>query len=121
MKVIVAGSPKTGTKSMNAALTELGYRVYDYMDHLFYHSDDWMKIFEGKGGAEDFKRMYENIDAVVDMPACFYWEEIHKVFPDAKVSLIEITERTPKQKVFFFCCCQNCYSRPLIRQSSKSG
>ena len=87
MKVIVAGSPKTGTKSMNSALTELGYSVHDLMEHYLVNYDKWMKIFQGKGCIEDFKKMYENVDAVVDGPAHLYWNEIHQAFPDAKVSV----------------------------------
>ena len=29
--------------------------------------------------------MYENVDAVVDIPVYYFWEEIHWAFPDAKV------------------------------------
>lgn len=86
MKIIVAGYPKTGTKSLNAALTELGYNVYDYMEHYFYHYNEWIRIYEGKEDIEVFKQMYKDVDAVVDGPACFFWYEIHQAFPDAKVS-----------------------------------
>ena len=86
MKVIVAGFSKTGTKSLNVALNKLGYEVYDYMEHYWYHGDYWKRIFEGKGSLEDFKEMYENVDAVVDIPVYYFWEEIHWAFPDAKVS-----------------------------------
>ena len=34
MKVICAGFPKTGTKSLAMALRELGYSVYDTEEHL---------------------------------------------------------------------------------------
>ena len=34
MKVIVAGMPKTGTKTMKAALEELGYSVYDLIENF---------------------------------------------------------------------------------------
>ena len=34
MKVICAGFPKTGTKSMHRALEELGYSVHDIEEHL---------------------------------------------------------------------------------------
>ena len=85
MKVILAGSSKTGTKSLNAALTELGFNVYDHMEHITYHCEDWIKIFKGKGSVEDFKRMYKGVDAVVDAPIYMFWYEIHQAFPDAKV------------------------------------
>ena len=34
MKIICAGFPKTGTKSMAMALRELGYSVHDTEEHL---------------------------------------------------------------------------------------
>ncbi|CAK8677574.1 uncharacterized protein LOC143446207 [Clavelina lepadiformis] len=88
MKVIVAGYAKTGTKSMAVALSELGYNVYDYLDHFWYHGDKWAKILSSSGGSiEDFKEMYESVDAVIDAPPCLFWEEILQAFPDAKVIL----------------------------------
>lgn len=87
MKVIVAGSPKTGTKSMTAALTELGYSVHDYLDQYMDHYNEWVKILEGRGSVDDFKTMYKDVDAVVDAPAYLFWYEIHQAFPDAKVNI----------------------------------
>ncbi|XP_076815489.1 uncharacterized protein LOC143461604 isoform X3 [Clavelina lepadiformis] len=87
MKVIYAGFSKTGTKSMQAALTELGYNVYDFMEQYKYQGKEWMKIFKYGGTTEDFRKMFENVDAVTDMPACYFWDEIHKAFPDAKIVL----------------------------------
>ncbi|XP_076806310.1 uncharacterized protein LOC143449868 [Clavelina lepadiformis] len=87
MKVICAGYPKTGTKSMQAALTELGYNDYDAMENFAYLQDDWIKIFKEGGATEDFRRMFENVDAVTDVPAAAYWDEIHKAFPEAKIVL----------------------------------
>ena len=33
--------------------------------------------------------MYQNVDAVMDMPTYIYWQEIQKQFPDSKVILVE--------------------------------
>lgn len=85
MKVIVAGYPKTGTKSVNAALTQLGYSVYDALENLVFLQDEYIAILNKGWSTEDFRRMYENVDAIADMPAFFFWDEIHKAFPDAKV------------------------------------
>ena len=85
MKVIVAGFPKTGTKSMNAALTELGYNVYDYLDSFQHHHEELKHIARGKDSTEDFKKMYENVDVIADYPAFHFWKEIHDVFPNSKV------------------------------------
>uniref|UniRef100_H2ZG75 Sulfotransferase n=1 Tax=Ciona savignyi TaxID=51511 RepID=H2ZG75_CIOSA len=87
MKVICAGMIKTGTKSMTEALRILGFSVYDYMENLEYLGDDWLKLLEKGGGSEDFRRMYENVDAVADVPPAHFWDEIHKAFPESKIIL----------------------------------
>ncbi|CAK8693108.1 unnamed protein product [Clavelina lepadiformis] len=87
MKVIVAGFSKTGTKTIAAALMDLDYKVYDFMDHFWYHGEDWLKIFRGQGSMDDFKRMYDDVDAVVDTPAFLYWDTILEAFPDSKIIL----------------------------------
>ena len=85
MKVIVAGMSKTGTKSMVAALKELGFEVHDYLEHYLYNGDKWLKICYDGGSVEDFRKMYQNVDAVVDLPAWHFWEELSEAFPEAKV------------------------------------
>ena len=85
MKVICAGFPKTGTKSMANALRCLGYSVHDYEETLEYNLQNYIDFFEGKVGDEIFREMYQNVDAVVDQPACTLWNIILKQFPDAKV------------------------------------
>ncbi|CAK8698378.1 unnamed protein product [Clavelina lepadiformis] len=87
MKVIVASFSKTGTKTLCAALNVLGYKVYDAVEHFWYHGNDWIKILTTGGTVEDFKRMYKDVDVVTDAPACNFWEEISEAFPDAKIVL----------------------------------
>ena len=78
--------PKTGTKTMQTALKELGYKVYDYEENLLLLNAEWHKIFSEGGSTQDFYEMYKDVDAVTDMPPCYFWDEIHKAFPDSKVS-----------------------------------
>ena len=86
MKVICAGLSKTGTKSLNAALKELGYDVtYDFIDHYYEHGKQWLKILKHGGTKEDFIEMYRDVDAIVDIPTYAFWEEIHEAFPESKV------------------------------------
>ena len=86
MKIIGAGLSKTGTKTLASALRILGYKVYDHAEHIEMHADDWLAIYRGKK-APDFPAMYEGVDAVTDLPAAFWYEEILEAFPDAKVIL----------------------------------
>ena len=88
MKVICAGLMKTGTKSLAKALRELGFSVYDVEEHVSFHLQPWCAIL-GEDKEPDFLSMYRDVDAVTDVPANIFYEEILKAFPDAKVILSE--------------------------------
>jgi len=90
MKVICAGLPKTGTKSLASALRTLGYNVHDIEEHWKYHLDEYLQALEDLEGKHmpDFAAMYADVDAVTDTPACYFWKEIFDAFPDAKVVLM---------------------------------
>lgn len=91
MKVICAGPAKTGTKSISKALQLLGFTVYNWEEQTFDFLDHWVDVFQN-GVKPDVKRVYENADAVVDMPGKFFFEEILEGFPDCKVILSERDE-----------------------------
>ena len=65
MKVLCAGFPKTGTKSMTLALRELGYSVHDFEEHLQFNLDNYLDYFEGRLGDEVFLEMYKDVDVDV--------------------------------------------------------
>ena len=85
MKVICAGLPKTGTKSVAAALRILGHNVYDFAEQASYIMEDMIKAFDVGCTADEWRDMLKGVDALTDAPACYIWEEIHRAFPDAKV------------------------------------
>nr|XP_039263913.1 uncharacterized protein LOC120339780 [Styela clava] len=87
MKVIGAGLSKTGTNTLHEAFTILGYKSYHYFESVSYHGEEWSRILTEGWKTEDFKRMYANLDAVFDGPGFYFWEEIHKAFPEAKIIL----------------------------------
>ncbi|XP_068720945.1 uncharacterized protein [Montipora capricornis] len=91
MKVICAGMGKTGTKSISKALRHLGFEVFDWEEQIFDFMDHWLDVFQN-GAEPDVKHVYQNADAVVDIPGTFFWEEILKAFPDSKVILGERDE-----------------------------
>lgn len=72
---------------MTEALRMLGYKVYDFDNNCYELLDDWLKIYERGGTKEDFRRMYNDVDAASDLPACYFWEEMHEAFPEAKIIL----------------------------------
>lgn len=86
MKVICAGLSKTGTKSIAKALQVLGFSVFDFFEHIIVHHDEWVDIYR-QGKTPDFLSMYKDVDAITDLPAAFWYDEIHQTFPDAKVIL----------------------------------
>ncbi|XP_077973749.1 uncharacterized protein LOC144429546 [Styela clava] len=88
MKVILAGYPKTGTKTLTSAFRSVGYTVYDYEEHFHYHGRKWIKIFQTGATSEDFHEMYKDVDVVSDLPSCYFWEDIAQAFPDAKIILM---------------------------------
>lgn len=86
MKVICAGLSKTGTKSIAKALQDLGFSVFDFEEHITIHHDEWVGIYR-QGKTPDFLSMYKDVDAVTDLPAAIWFDEIHQTFPEAKVIL----------------------------------
>ena len=86
MKIICAGLPKTGTKSLAKALRILGFTVFDFDEHEQFHYEQWYNIYmEGK--SPDFVSMYKDVDAVTDAPPAFWFQEIYEAFTDVKVVL----------------------------------
>ena len=107
MKVIVAGFPKTGTKSMSAALTRLWYKVFDFRENVFLRRREYTKVFREGWTNDDFHKIYDGVDACIDMPVYLFWEEIHKAFPDAKVISLTNLEYCIR---YLNGCCKYCRS-----------
>jgi hypothetical protein len=98
MEVLSLGYSRTGTLSMQKALTILGYpNVYHFSS--FYDNvqdcDMWMELleakFEGKGtyGKEDFDKLLGHCGGLTDMPCILFAKELVEWYPDAKVVLVE--------------------------------
>ncbi len=88
MKIIGAGMPRTGTMSMQAALNELGFPCY-HMESVARSPHDlkmWDDFVSGRTEM-DWQQIFQNYEATVDAPACFYYEELMREFPEAKVIL----------------------------------
>ena len=45
MKIICAGLSKTGTTSVAKVLEILGFKVYDWKEHVTNHVDEWLDIY----------------------------------------------------------------------------
>jgi len=90
VKVILAGLPKCGTKTMVAAFEKLGYSpICDVLENFEWFGREWENIFDHGASPADFRRMYENIDVLTDTPMCNFWEEIMEAFPNCKIVFTE--------------------------------
>lgn len=87
MKIICAGYPKTGTKSICAALRILGYNVFDFEEQIWLIGKQMKKAMEDGISAEELREALQGVDATTDMPASCLWETLLTAFPEAKVTL----------------------------------
>ena len=71
---------------MGKALRMLRITVSDWPEHEVIHGDEWLNIYL-KGKSPEFPSMFDGVDAVVDQPTAFWYQEIYEAFPDAKVIL----------------------------------
>lgn len=94
MEVIGAGFGRTGTASLKLALEMLGYDPCYHMIEVFKNPQDtekWMDVVKADNGKEyDFELIFSPADgrrykAAVDHPACGYYRELLKQYPNAKV------------------------------------
>lgn len=79
MKIICAGLAKTGTTSLASALRILGYKVYEYPEHVAFNGEEWLDIYM-KGKSPDFVSMYKDVDAVTDRPPAFGFKNSQRLF-----------------------------------------
>ncbi|GES59701.1 NAD dependent epimerase/dehydratase [Aspergillus terreus] len=98
MRVLALGLCKTGTESLMEALRILGYNeAYHGWVALLNNPRDyamWQKAlhakYDGIGkpfGREEFDRLLGHCQAVSDIPALCFTEELIKAYPEAKVIL----------------------------------
>jgi Sulfotransferase domain len=96
LEVIGAGFGRTGTKSLQGALEELGFDPCYHMSVLFEHPEHvplWEAAARG-GKSVDWNELFGGYRATTDWPACSFYEELMHSYPDAKVIL---TVRDPNR------------------------
>lgn len=94
LKIIGAGHGRTGTMSLKRGLEQLGFPTY-HMHELFVDPSRllyWEQAAET--GASDWRAALAGFTASLDYPACLYWRQLAKEFPEAKVIL---TVRDPER------------------------
>ena len=86
LQVLGVGLSRTGTSSLAKALEILGYKTIHFDDEclndiIFNYTDNF-----------DF-RCYDHVDAVLDIPSAYFYDEILTAYPDCKAIL---TVRDPE-------------------------
>lgn len=100
LKVLGVGLSKTGTKSLTDALTILGYNT------LHWCPERLEDIVRGKCQEPDFRR-FDDVDAVTDIPAAWFYKELYAAYPGLQCIL---TVRDPDE---WFASVKFHYSRLL--------
>jgi hypothetical protein len=80
VRLLGVGLSKTGTTSLHWALQILGYRSLHYDDRRL------NDVVQGVAKRPEFRR-YDDVDAVLDIPAAIFFEEILAAYPHAKAVL----------------------------------
>lgn len=83
--------------AMLHALRELGYTPYHMIEALQNPKRDfplWTEALNAnfydkseRWGREEFDRLFGKYDASLDVPTCLFWDDLHKVYPEAKIIL----------------------------------
>src|ERR1700679_4035785 len=85
LKIVGSGLGRTGTKSLQTALTQLGFGPCHHMVEVFAHPEsmnDWIDAAEGR---PDWAKIFAGYQSVVDYPGAAFWRQLTAHYPDAKV------------------------------------
>jgi hypothetical protein len=88
LKIIGAGLHRTGTLSLKIALETLGYQKCYHFIELGAnpsHLSQWMAASEGQ--TTDWDALFEGYQATLDFPGQYFYKDLHKAYPNAKVIL----------------------------------
>ena len=85
LKVIGSGLGRTGTKSLQTALSRLGLGPCHHMVEVFAHPESMALWIEAGAGRPDWDAIFADYGSAVDYPTAAYWRELATHYPDAKV------------------------------------
>jgi hypothetical protein len=80
LKIIGAGLSRTGTLSLHLALERLGFKS------MHFDTTRLNDILDGSCTNPDFRR-YDDMEAVVDLPAAYFYRDLFAAYPGSKVIL----------------------------------
>jgi hypothetical protein len=88
LKVIGAGLGRTGTLSLKAALEELGFgKCYHMVEVLANPKQSAAWTGAANGERTDWEALFKGYQSTVDWPACNFYQELARRYPEAKVIL----------------------------------
>lgn len=85
LKVIGSGLGRTGTKSLQTALNQLGVGPCHHMVEVFAHPESAPLWIEAGAGRARWDEIFAGYQSMVDYPGAHYWRELAAYYPDAKV------------------------------------
>ena len=88
LQIVGAGFGRTGTLSAKLALEQLGLGPCYHMHEVFRrpeHIPVWERA--SRGEAVDWHRLFADFRSTVDWPATYFWRELVRAFPAARVLL----------------------------------
>lgn len=101
LKVIGLGFPRTGTMSLKLALELLQFGPCYHMIEVFQRPNDvafWQSALQaqlaGTATTLDWNTVFRDFQSTTDCPACFFWEPLRQLCPNAKYIL---TVRDPEE------------------------
>jgi Sulfotransferase domain len=94
LQVIGAGMGRTGTLSLKKALEILYDSPCYHMVEVYVNGEQefWTKALTGNASDEEYRKTLKRYSASVDFPSAACWEDLARVYPDAKIIL---TLRSP--------------------------
>lgn len=117
IKVIGAGLGRTGGTSLKSALEELGFdKCYNMREVISHpeHARMWNALHQGK--TINWEELFQGYRAVVDWPACTFYQTLIQQYPDAKVVL---TVRDPER--WYESALSTIYKVPDVQKSMWAG
>jgi Sulfotransferase domain len=88
LRIIGAGFGRTGTLSLKQALEDLGFGPCYHLYEIRNRPEllpPWIDALAGK--AQDWDQVFSGYVSQVDWPASFYWKDLFRKYPAAKVIL----------------------------------
>jgi hypothetical protein len=88
LSVIGAGFGRTGTDSMRLALNMLGFGPCHHMREVMANPEQ-LRLWRwaARGDPPDWEEAFAGYRSALDWPAAFYWRELSRHYPDARILL----------------------------------